>query len=288
MQKVFLGLTLALTLLSFNTFAALSSNEVHYYGEKFHQDLASGIAGETLKTTLHDILQSTHQRTPGDFDQITPECSGSGCYKHISLGYDRARIYLLGNFYLVDNGDGDYAIKDVYCDTLRSSEEFPNGDAPAPNKIPGGTTVNTEHTWPQSRFTNRHSREMQKSDMHHLFPTDNEMNSVRGSNPFGEVVQDRKTLRCKSSRFGRPSRGNADVFEPPQNHRGNVARALFYFSVRYETDIDPHQEATLRKWSKEDPIDEEEVKRNNYIYKMQGSRNPFIDFAHLEDSIENF
>ncbi len=52
-------------------------------------------------------------------------------------------------------------------------------------------------------------------------------------------------------------------------------------------EIDAHQEATLRKWSKEDPIDEEEVSRNEYIHKMQGSRNPFIDFPHLEDSISN-
>lgn len=287
MKTVFFGLFLALSLLGNGASAALTSNEVHYYGEEFHRDLSSGISGDELKEKLHNILQSAHVRTAGDFDKITSDCNGSGCYKHISLGYDRARIYLLGNFYLVDNGDGDYAIKDVYCDTVRSSDEFPNGDAPAPNKIPGGTTVNTEHTWPQSRFTNRHNREMQKSDMHHLFPTDNEMNSIRGNNPFGEVVQDRKTLRCKSSRFGRASRGNADVFEPPQNHRGNVARALFYFSIRYEMEIDAHQEATLRKWSKEDPIDEEEVKRNEYIYKMQGSRNPFIDFAHLEDSINN-
>lgn len=287
MKTVFFGLFLALSLISNGASAALTSNEVHYYGEEFHRDLAAGISGDELKEKLHNILHSAHVRTAGDFDQITSDCNGSGCYKHINLGYDRARIYLLGNFYLVDHGDGDYSIKDVYCDKVRSSDEFPNGDAPAPNKIPGGTTVNTEHTWPQSRFTNRYNREMQKSDMHHLFPTDNEMNSIRGNNPFGEVVQDRKSLRCKSSRFGRASRGNADVFEPPQNHRGNVARALFYFSVRYEMEIDPHQEATLRKWSKEDPIDEEEVKRNEYIHKMQGSRNPFIDFPHLEDSINN-
>lgn len=288
MKAVLFSFGIALIFLSTTASAGLTSTEVHYYGEQFHRDLGSGISGPDLKRNLHNILQSAHVRTNGDFDQITSDCNGSGCYKHISLGYDRARMYLLGNFYLVDNGGGDYAIKDVYCDTVRSAEEFPEGNAPAPNKIPGGTTVNTEHTWPQSRFTGRYNKDMQKSDMHHLYPTDNEMNSIRGNNPFGEVIQDRKTLRCRSSRFGKAAKGSADVFEPPRNHRGNVARALFYFSTRYEMEIDPNQEATLRKWSKEDPIDDEEVKRNDYIFKMQGSRNPFIDFPQLEDSINNF
>lgn len=282
------ALGILVTFFSMTSFAGLSSTEVPYYGEQFHRDLSSGMSGIDLKRSLQKILSSPHLRTNGSYDQVTADCSGNNCYQHISLGYDRARIFLLGNFYLIDNGGGDYAIKDVYCDTIRTSDEFISGAQPAPNKIPGGTTVNTEHTWPQSRFSGRYNREMQKSDMHHLYPTDNQMNSIRGNNPFGEVVQDKMELKCKSSRFGRGAKGSADVFEPPQNHRGNVARALFYFSTRYDMEIDPNQESTLRKWSKEDPIDDEEVKRNDYIYKVQGSRNPYIDFAGLEDSISNF
>lgn len=277
-----------LSFLSAPALATQTSNDVPYYGEQFHRDLASGISGEDLKKGIHFVLSSSHLRKSGGYDQITSACNGDSCYQHISLGYDRARIYLLGNFYLIDNGGGDYGIKDVYCDKVRTSAEFAGSSSPAPNTIPGGAIVNTEHTWPQSRFTGRYNREMQKSDMHHLYPTDNQLNSIRGNNPFGEVTQDKMTLKCRASRFGRSTRGSSDVFEPPKNHRGNVARALFYFSTRYETPIDANQEATLRKWSKEDPIDHEEINRNEYIFKMQGSRNPFIDFPELEDSISDF
>lgn len=268
--------------------AAPTSGSIPYYGERFHQDLASGIANDDLKKNIQFVLRSFHLRVDGGFDQITNGCSGDNCYQHVSLGYDGARTFLLGKFYLVDRGHGDYALKDVYCDSLRGSEDFRGGNPPHPGVVPDGNVVNTEHTWPQSRFSGRHNKSMQKADMHHLYPTDNQLNSIRGNNPFGEVVQDRQVLKCKVSRFGRGSGGGPDVFQPPANHRGNVARALFYFSVRYDLPIDARQETALRKWSKEDPIDEEELSRNDEIHQMQGNRNPFIDFASLEDSISDF
>ncbi|ASD65364.1 endonuclease I family protein [Bdellovibrio bacteriovorus] len=281
-------LVLVSTLCGQFVFAAPSSGDVPYYGEKFHHDLASGISNDDLKKNIQFVLRSFHLRVNGSYDQIVNGCSGDNCYQHVSLGYDGARTFLLGSFYLVDEGHGDYAVKDVYCDSIRGSADFRGGNAPAPGRIPDGNIVNTEHTWPQSKFSGRHNKSMQKADMHHLYPTDNEMNSIRGNNPFGEVVQDRKPLKCRVSRFGRAAQGGADVFMPPANHRGNVARALFYFSVRYDLPIDSRQEATLRKWSKEDPIDDEEISRNDEIHKMQGNRNPFIDFPGLEDSIGDF
>lgn len=281
-------LVLVTTLCGQLVFAAPASNEVPYYGEQFYRDLGSGISNDDLKKNINFVLRSFHLRVHGSYDQIVNGCNGQNCYQHVSLGYDGARTFLLGSFYLIDQGSGDYAIKDVYCDKIRTSDDFRGGNAPHPGTIPDGNVVNTEHTWPQSRFSGRHNKNMQKADMHHLYPTDNEMNSIRGNNPFGEVVQDRKTLKCKVSRFGRGASGSGDVFEPPANHRGNVARALFYFSVRYDLPIDSRQESTLRKWSKEDPIDEEELNRNDEIHKMQGNRNPFIDFPGLEDSISDF
>lgn len=268
--------------------AAPSSEEIPYYGEKFYRDLATGVANDDLKENIKTVLTSMHMRVDGGMDEIGNCSGGRNCYQHVALGYDGARVFLLGNFYLVNAGNGTYDIKDVYCDTIRTSAEFGGSKRPGPNVIPEANILNTEHTWPQSRFNGRMNKGMQKSDMHHLYPTDNEMNSIRGNNPFGEVAKDKKTLRCKASRYGKSTRGNADVFEPPANHRGNVARSLFYFSIRYDLQIDSNQEAYLRKWSKEDPVDEEEIRRNDEIHRMQGNRNPFIDFPGLEDSINNF
>ncbi|WP_413560588.1 endonuclease I family protein [Bdellovibrio sp. HCB209] len=267
--------------------AAQISEGIPYYGEEFYQDLANGASDEALKARIQHIMLAQHKQIPGKYDEISEHCSGEGCYQHISLGYDGARAWMMGTYYLT-KVNGEYAIPDMYCGTYRTESEFSSGRGPAPGKYPDGNILNTEHTWPQSRFTGQFNVGMQKSDLHHLFPTDNEMNSTRGNYEFGEVQRDNKKLKCPVSRFGKPATGGNDVFEPPQAHRGNVARALFYFSVHYGISMSPRQEKFLRKWNQEDPVDDEERARNNAIMGVQGNRNPFIDYPELADRINKF
>lgn len=269
--------------------AASVSHQVPYYGEKFYSDLSSGLSNTKLRDALRSVLESYHQAKSGDFDTISNSCGGKNCYTHVSLGYDLARIHLMGSISLINHNDGTYAVHDVYCDVDKDERDFKGGQSPGPNRVPDASVLNTEHTWPQSRFGGRFGKNMQKSDLHHLYPADNQMNSIRGNNPFGEVQNNEKPLKCSASRFGKSvaSRG-VEVFEPPRNHRGNVARALFYFSVRYEMPIDSAQETVLRKWHQEDPIDEEETYRNEAIHRVQGNRNPFIDHPEFVDMIADF
>ena len=78
------------------------------------------------------------------------------------------------------------------------------------------------------------------------------------------------------------------MFEPPTEHRGNVARSLFYFAVRYKLFIDPAEEMILKLWHKADPIDAAELARHETIAKYQKVRNTFLDFPELVDRISNF
>ncbi len=267
--------------------AALFSEKIPYYGEEFYQDLNAGVADKNLAMRLKLILKVYHTPQAGSLDQITPNCAGPKCYVHTAVGYEAARVFLFGNFYLIKDDKG-YGVKDVYCDHNHMAEDFKNGNAPGPGNIPDSTVINAEHTWPQSRFSGRYSTMLQKSDMHHLFPTDSQMNAIRGNGWFGEVVTDTKNLKCKNVRFGKTSSGGADVFEPPKEHRGNLARALLYFSTRYDMPIEAKLEAVLRKWNRDDPVDEEEMDRNDKIYALQGNRNPFIDYPELADKISDF
>lgn len=274
----------------FSTISLAQENyQIPYYGEVFYSQLKSGTRNEELTIQLKTILKSAHVPSPNSQPDLLYKegCTGqSRCYQHQSLGYDKARTILLGGFYLKKDGNS-YALKDVYCDKDRPSSDF-IGNAPAPGSIPDGTVVNTEHTWPQSKFTGKYSTDLQKSDMHHLFPTDSEMNSTRSSYPFGNVTEDQKILKCRESRIGKNGQSRGIVFQPPKNHRGNVARAIFYFSIRYDLPIDSNEEYFLRQWHKDDPIDEEELQRNEEIYKLQRNRNPFIDHPELVDLISNF
>lgn len=80
------------------------------------------------------------------------------------------------------------------------------------------------------------------------------------------------------------------------DHRGDVARILFYMYTRYEglvlddlldptNDVSMGKLSVLIKWHELDPVDEFEVQRNNRIYAYQGNRNPYIDHPELVNKI---
>jgi endonuclease I len=184
-----------------------------------------------------------------------------------------------------NDNNGNY-ISDIYC-----HKRFGASAGVGPNVIPDGTKINCEHTWPQSKFTKSYPNEMQKSDLHHLYPADSKANSIRGNDDFADVSNDSGKLTnisCNISKFGSSVTSSTDGFEPPLTHKGNVARALFYFSVRYKISIPKNEEDVLRRWDELDPVDQEEYDRNEAIEQVQDNRNPFIDFPGLANDINKF
>jgi endonuclease I len=155
--------------------------------------------------------------------------------------------------------------------------------------MPNHSDINIEHTWPQSRFSSRASKTKQKSDLHHLYPTNSRANSKRGNLKFGDFPDNTGPLRnCDISQTGTIKASGKQGFEPPTDHKGNVARALFYFSLRYSISMEAYEEVTMRLWNALDPVDEEEIRRNNIIEQLQGNRNPFIDDSSYADLITDF
>ena len=201
------------------------------------------------------------------------------------LGYKRgSKPALFGEIELQRDGEG-YFIRDVYCG-------FIIRDRVGPRRQPKNNVMNTEHTWPQSKGS---KREPARGDLHHLFPTDSAANSARGNHPFGEVVEpENATRKCALSKRGDiidPQTGQSSHtfgFQPPREHRGNVARAMFYVSARYGYRLGRLEEYWLRKWHKDDPVDGREIARNDAVQKAQGNRNPFIDYPDLTERISDF
>jgi deoxyribonuclease I len=185
---------------------------------------------------------------------------------HESLGYRTARKAL---FNTLDVNGG--VVTDVY--TGRSWHV--NGALPDPNDL------NVEHTWPRSALESSAA----SSDLHHLFPCDSDANNFRGNLPFGEVVE--SNWSEGGALRGEDASGDT-VFEPPDAHKGNVARALFYMASVYDMDIPPEEEAVLREWHVADPVDARERRRNEAIERLQANRNPFIDRPELEARISDF
>lgn len=119
--------------------------------------------------------------------------------------------------------------------------------------------------------------------MHHLYVTSKESNSKRANYPFCYVFE--SDWEKQGSMMGINDEFQK-CFEPLDGHKGNVARAMFYFAIRYKKSISKDQENLFRAWNTLDPVDEFEIQRNDHIESLQGNRNPFIDDETLINRIE--
>ncbi len=192
---------------------------------------------------------------------------------YIQLGYNNARDKMFMN---VDNkknngqGAASNTLECVY--TGRNAVGYTNR-----SNCQTAYNFNTEHTYPQNYFG---SVEPMLSDLFHLFPTDITANSTRGSFRFG-VVTGTPTWTDGGSKFG------GVFFEPRDVHKGQVARSMFYFVIRYQNfqGFLTTQETTLREWLHSFPPSAIEKKRNTDIFSFQKNYNPFIDYPQLVDRI---
>lgn len=185
---------------------------------------------------------------------------------HRDLGYDGAREFM---FSTLDNVDG--RVQCVYT-----------GEWVTTRGVPDSKEMDTEHTWARSWGAETSPA---KSDLNHLFPTMSPANTQRSNYPFGEVVT--ATWSGGGSQLGADSESRI-VFEPRGSHKGDVARAVFYFAVRYSMNVTDQMEEVLKTWNIEDAPDSKELQRTNAIEKVQGKRNPFVDRPGFVDRIVDF
>ena len=201
------------------------------------------------------------------------------------LGYTAARDSLYANIEDPDNND---IIADVYFGRTATINSRATAEA---------ADINTEHSWPQSLGA---ADDPAMSDIHHLFPADETANSRRSNMPFGIVV-DTQWVGTDSDSDGDVSVQGLDadgdpVFEPRDDKKGDIARALLYFYVRYKNaptddftlENFTEEEETLIQWAEDDPPDAHESARNALVFRAQGNRNPFIDRPELVAGIGDF
>lgn len=206
-------------------------------------------------------------------------------YKPFSLNtYSVAKDNMLSQVYKEND-----SIQCVYTGLKR---HLPASGDPSVIMYDNGSSISidTEHSYPQSKVIN----EAGKSDLHHMYPTRAVANNGRGSVPFGTLSSGidkwyyldqtytstpNNNIEPLSSKLQNNSR-----FEPRDDHKGNIARAMFYFYTMYKSEadaVDPNyfdsQKSILCQWHLDDPVDSLEWLRNNRISWLQGFKvNPFI------------
>jgi endonuclease I len=103
---------------------------------------------------------------------------------------------------------------------------------------------------------------------------------MRSNHPLG-MVTGTVEWEESGSRLGAGAAGT--VFEPRAEHRGNAARALLWFAMRYR--LDPREDLSmLREWHHADPADDREIARSQAIGAEQGASNPYVVCPDLVDA----
>ncbi|MGE6395821.1 endonuclease [Chryseobacterium scophthalmum] len=251
-------------LLTLITISALAQVPAGYYNN------ATG-TGATLKTQLKNIISNGHQ---------------DHGYNGLWTGYqttDRDYYY-----------ENDGTILDIYSErpTAADPYNFTYSTNQCGNYGNEGDCYNREHIVPQSLFN---EASPMKNDIHFIRATDGKVNGMRSNYPFGKVGTASFTSLNGSKLGNSVSAGyGGTVFEPIDEFKGDVARMIFYFVTRYETQLSGFSSGDmlggsaypglqtwelnqLLAWHNLDPVSPAEIGRNNASYTYQGNRNPYID-----------
>lgn len=227
---------------------------------------AHGKTGAELKTALHNIIKEASMLKYGSGEGATWE----------------------GFFYTDQNPDG--SVFDMYSNETRYFNGF--------NGIDG---MHIEHSLPNSWWGGIKNNAYK--DLYHLYPADATMNMSKSNNPLGEVsgtpIRDNGLSKMGKNGFGNTYTGNC--FEPADIYKGDFARSYFYIATAYEDyaslwNSPMMQNNTwpvwqswalqlLMEWNKNDLKSTREEERAEAVYKIQGNRNPFIDYPDLVDYI---
>lgn len=250
---------------------------------------------------------------------LTPATAGAAAPAHEAPAA-QARVAAVADYYEGAEGKTGEALKSALnsiisdqtklsysavWDALKDTDEDPSNSGNVillysgvsrSKSANGGNTGdwNREHVWAKSHGDFGTSTGP-GTDIHHLRPSDVQVNSIRGNKDFdngGSAVAN-----------GEGSLTDSDSFEPRDAVKGDVARMIFYMAVRYEgtdgwPDLEPNNSVSngsapyigklsvLKEWNEQDPPDAFEQHRNDVIYESyQHNRNPFIDHPEWVESI---
>jgi hypothetical protein len=197
------------------------------------------------------------------------------------LSYNSARDAMYG---YIDNNNG--TVECIY--TEFSVDNVPNNN-PRPYVYENG--IDCEHLWPQSMYE---GSSPMKSDIHHLRPSKTNVNSSRSNKPYNESDDNQtQTWYWLEYQLNNPPNQNIDkysesasgIFEPREEIKGDISRAIFYFYTMYSNVADDTffelQKDILYEWHQTDPINQSEINRTWHIADYQDYPNPFILDATL-------
>lgn len=161
-----------------------------------------------------------------------------------------------------------------------------------------GAGMNIEHSFPKSWWGG--AKNQAYEDLYNLMPCESKINSKKSNYPMGIVVSG--DIGNGWTKVGKGTDGKW-YWEPADPWKGDFARGYMYMATAYQDYNWSGNQApqilqqgaypTLKEWAyklyiqwaKADKPDALEIKRNNEVAKIQGNRNPYVDFPNLMEYV---
>lgn len=161
-----------------------------------------------------------------------------------------------------------------------------------------GAGMNIEHSFPKSWWGKTENQAYK--DLYNLMPCESKINSSKSNYPMGKVVN-ASIADNGATKVGKGSDGK-NYWEPADEWKGDFARGYMYMATCYKDlkwtgaglqILQQGDYPTLQKWAyelfiswaKADKPTQLEITRNNAVSKIQGNRNPYVDFPNLMEYV---
>lgn len=263
--------------------ATLQQDEKEYYNaeqdqqekEHYYRNIKLDNPNRNTIELLERLLQETHTNQvrydPSEYVYPWVDLKPDGMLTSIYSGVNRNPEEIIQEDYLIS------LKRQNSMDTMYHSNEHLNDEQLT--QIQKEFPYNCEHVVPQSWFN---EAEPMRGDIHHLFTCEPRCNSFRSNYPYFDFVEYEPEEIAINQVRTECGKAEDRLFEPEYG-KGAVARAMLYFLIRYPDNIENQylekiDVDLLLYWHQKFPPDLYEKHRNQAIFKIQGNRNPFIDF----------
>lgn len=237
----------------------------------FYYEDAQGLKDEALKSTLGAIIH---------------------CGVRYKYGSGNKKTW--DGFYHTDRDTTNNIVLDMYSNETR----YFNPAKPTASVL----ELDIEHMFPKSWWGGDINEAY--CDLFHLVPADYSANRSKSNHAPG-IPSDTTFWNGSFATGSGSAYGLQKVFCPADEYKGDFARAYFYIATCYGDSLQWEQSGDAAKamtnthwqefqpwlrdllleWHKMDPVSNKEKQRAIEVNKIQGNRNPFIDYPQLVDYI---
>ena len=139
-------------------------------------------------------------------------------------------------------------------------------------------------------------------DLYNLIPCDDDVTIHKKDYPPGDVLVVTYDNGVWQAGYGEIAETEVNMYEPADEYKGDFARSIMYVMTVYTASrwsglgvnfcvdnnyptLNKYAQRVLLAWHRADPVSDVELTRNDAVEKIQGNRNPYVDYPQLVEHV---